>query len=82
VIVTFEGTNNVFVEAQLYDGSGNPLSQLVAVNGLGAGKPVTIAVTTEILIAAIGSIEVRVLSESAQTLTISAGSMSANRING
>ncbi len=81
--LSVEGIVNKYIQAQIYDQLGNPLSSFVAVNGLGAGKPITITLTTEILVApSVDSIEVRVLSEDAQTLTISAGSILANRIGG
>ena len=79
--ISIEGLKDKYIEAQLYDGAGNPLSPYVAVNGLGAGKPITITLLAEVLIAAVGTIEIRLLSESAQTLTISAASLLGNRIN-
>jgi hypothetical protein len=79
--VSIEGLKDKYIEAQLYDGAGNPLSPFVAVNGLGAGKPITITLSAEVLMATVGTIEVRLLSESAQTLTISAASFLGNRIN-
>ena len=79
--VSIEGLKDKYIEAQLYDGAGNPLSPFVAVNGLGAGKPITVTLTAEVVMATVGTIEVRLLSESAQTLTISAASFLGNRIN-
>jgi len=79
--VSIEGLKDKYIKAQLYDGAGNPLSPFVAVNGLGAGKPITVTLTAEVVMATVGTIEVRLLSESAQTLTISAASFLGNRIN-
>ena len=79
--VSIEGLKDQYINAQLYDGAGNPLSPFVAVNGLGAGKPITITLIAEVVMPAVGTIEVRLLSESAQTLTISAASFLGNRIN-
>ena len=79
--ISIEGQKDKFVQVQIYDGASNPLSPIISVNGLGAGKPITATLFAAVLMPTVGSIEVRLLSESAQTITVSTASFLGNRIN-
>lgn len=80
-ILNYEGSNNRVSTAQLFF-NGVAVGQPVSSLGNGAGKPATLLVNGTIGITAAGNFDVRVMSDTADTLTILSASIIARRIGG
>jgi hypothetical protein len=70
-----------YIVAQFYV-DGSPVGQTYAVNGLGAGKPITISMLGTFGVTQVGSVEVWMWAESAGTINVAEAAFTLESILG